>query len=68
VDTQSEDPPEDDLQQAASKLPKVPISILHRSRTGAPPAGLARPRHVEHAGRRQQEQGRRPVSGLRKGE
>lgn len=50
VDTQGEDTPEDDLQQAAAELPEVSVQVLHRSGTGEASARVAWVGHVEHAG------------------
>lgn len=38
MDTQSEDPPQDDLQSATSQLPEVPVPVLHGPGAGAAPA------------------------------
>jgi len=65
VDTQGEDPSEDDLQSAAVELPEVPVPLLHGPGAGAASARLARLGHVQHAGGGQQRQGQRTVPGVR---
>jgi len=67
VDSQGKNPPQDDLQPASSKLPKVPVPVLHRPGIGAAFAGFARLSYVQHAGGGQQGQGRWTLSSLWKG-
>ena len=50
MDTQSENSSENDSQQAPVKLSKVPMSFLHRSRTGETFARIPWIGHVFHAG------------------
>ena len=67
MDPQSEDSPQDDSQPTALELPEVPVSVLHRSGSGAPPVGISRPRHVVHAGSCQSRTRWRPLPHLRQG-
>ena len=62
-----QNPPQDDLQQASTKLSEMPIPVLHGPGSGAAPAGQPRPGDGQHAGRRQQGPGQRPVPRVRQG-
>lgn len=68
MDSQGEDPPEDDLQPPTSQLSEVPVQILHRSGSGAPLAGLPWTGDVQHAGGGQQGQGWRSLPSVWTGE
>ena len=63
-----ENPSKNDPQPSAAKLSKVSVPLLHGPGAGAALAGQPRPRHREHAGRRQQGTRLGPLSCLRKGD
>lgn len=62
------DPSQNDLQSSAVELPKMSISILHRSGSRATFARLAWSRHLIDAGSGEQWKRLRPLSCLREGE
>merc|ERR1712233_122491 len=67
MDSQGENPPEDDLQSATVELPEVPVPVFHGPRFGATLVGQPRAGHCKHAGRRQQGPRQWEVSRLWKG-